>query len=162
MPKGVQPTVNPAREFFEIANDFAYPMEIIREALSNSYDANATDVWLTFRLVHRPGTQFAKMINIEIKDNGDGMSAERTKERSSQIESFFNLGDSHKGDDQIGSKGHGSKIYYKSNKITIDTWNGGKHTHARQRMNIYGILSVNIGFLHICMTQSMTSKEKEL
>ena len=131
MPTKIQPTVNPAREFFEIANDFAYPMEIIREALSNSYDANATEVWLTFRLVHRPGSQFAKMINIEIEDNGDGISSEKTSpNKSSEIESFFNLGDSHKGDSQIGSKGHGSKIFYKSNKIIVDTWKNGKYTHA--------------------------------
>jgi len=129
MPKGISPTVNPAREFYEIANDFAYPMEIIREALSNSYDAKATDVWLTFRLVYIPGTR-AKMINIEIRDNGEGMSSEKKEGISSEIESFFNLGDSHKGDDQIGSKGHGSKIFYKSNKIIIDTWKKGKHTHA--------------------------------
>ena len=33
------PQVDQTREFLEIANDFANPLDLVREAISNSYDA---------------------------------------------------------------------------------------------------------------------------
>ena len=45
------PTVNEAAEFFEISNDFSNPKEVLREAISNSFDANAKNMkmeWLRF------------------------------------------------------------------------------------------------------------------
>ena len=44
MPTGIRPHVNEAREFLEIAKDFKDPQEIMREALSNSWDAGAAKV----------------------------------------------------------------------------------------------------------------------
>lgn len=49
MRTGIRPKVNEAREFLEIAKDFKDPREIIREALSNSWDAEASKVSLRFR-----------------------------------------------------------------------------------------------------------------
>lgn len=49
---------------------------------------------------------------------------------SSEIEGFFNLGDSGKKEGSIGSKGHGTKIYYKSHGFIVDTWKEGNHIHA--------------------------------
>jgi cellobiose phosphorylase len=45
--KGQRPRVNEAREFIEIAKDFKRPQELLREALSNSWDANASSVSIT-------------------------------------------------------------------------------------------------------------------
>src|SRR5438477_82598 len=42
--RGQRPRVNEAREFIEIAKDFKRPQEILRESLSNSWDANAAAV----------------------------------------------------------------------------------------------------------------------
>lgn len=50
MPTGIRPRVNEAREFLEIAKDFKDPKEIIREALSNSWDAGASKAILKFDL----------------------------------------------------------------------------------------------------------------
>ncbi|MFL5763898.1 MAG: ATP-binding protein [Bacteroidia bacterium] len=131
MPSGIKPKVNPAREFYEIANDFAEPKELLREAISNSYDAEANKVDFGFELHHRPGSYAQKMIVIKIQDDGNGMSCEKdNEEESSDLETFFNLGDSKKTDNQIGSKGHGSKIFYKSNKIEVETWHHGIKTVA--------------------------------
>ena len=122
MPEGIRPRVNEAREFLEIAKDFKDPKEIIREALSNSWDARASLVQMKFDLQRIPGTR-AKKIMVDITDNGEGMSAEhRESVGSSEIEGFFNLGDSGKPHGSIGSKGHGTKIYYKSQGINVDTW----------------------------------------
>ena len=94
------PKVNEVNEFLEIASDFEDPLEVIRESLSNSYDAGATEVEITIR--DRPmGSE------IIIEDNGEGMDYE-------DLESFFDLGNSTKrgrGDGSIGYKGHGTKIF---------------------------------------------------
>jgi hypothetical protein len=38
------PKVNGPQEFLEIANDFSNPLELVREAISNSFDARASFV----------------------------------------------------------------------------------------------------------------------
>ena len=134
MPEGIRPRVNEAREFLEIAKDFKDPKEIIREALSNSWDAKASFFQMKFDLARIPGTQ-AKKIMVEITDNGEGMSdARREQVGSSEIEGFFNLGDSGKPQGSIGSKGHGTKIYYKSQGISVDTWKNGNHIQAQSEV----------------------------
>jgi len=60
------PQVNEVNEFLEIASDFEDPLEVIRESLSNSYDAGATEVEITIR--DRP---IGSEIVIE-DDGGDG------------------------------------------------------------------------------------------
>jgi len=121
MPSGIRPKVNEAREFLEIAKDFKDAKEIMREALSNSWDAKADRVSVKFDLMRRPGTNRKKIV-VEVTDNGDGMSTERREAYgTSELEDFFNLGDSHKPEGSIGTKGHGTKIYYKSSGLTADT-----------------------------------------
>ena len=75
MKTGIRPRVNEAREFLEIAKDFKDPKEIIREALSNSWDARATKVLLKFDLQRIPNSKGKKLM-VEIYDDGDGMSSE--------------------------------------------------------------------------------------
>jgi hypothetical protein len=59
------------------------------------------------------------------------MSAEaRAQVRSSEIEGFFNLEDSGKPAGAIDSKGHGTKIYYKSGGISVRTWKNGTRVDA--------------------------------
>ena len=139
MPTGIRPRVNEAREFLEIAKDFKDPKEIIREALSNSWDAGATKATLKFHLVRIPGTRRKNLI-VEIIDDGDGMSSmKREGIDTSEIEDFFNLGDSNKPYGSIGTKGHGTKIYYKSSGIAVDTWKNGKHIHTYLSLYIYNL-----------------------
>src|SRR5262249_37541549 len=107
---GQRPRVNEAREFIEIAKDFKRPQELLREALSNAWDAHATTVTIVIdgaKATTGPRGRKKQILNITIQDDGDGMSAE-------EIGYFFNLGDSHKPAGSIGTKGHGTKIYYKS------------------------------------------------
>jgi len=144
MPTGIRPRVNEAREFLEIAKDFKDPKEIIREALSNAWDAGASKAVLKFDLIQIPGTRKKKII-VEIEDDGEGMSSvKREGIGTSEIEDFFNLGDSHKPYGSIGTKGHGTKIYYKSNGIIVDTWKNGKHIHAETEMPPWETLNKGI------------------
>ena len=131
MRTGIKPRVNEAREFLEIAKDFKDPKELLREAISNSWDANAQQVSIKFDLASINGTRSRKIM-VRIEDDGDGMSSEdRSEDVPSEIEGFFNLGDSYKGSHQIGSKGHGTKIYYKSSGIFVETYKSGKRITAK-------------------------------
>ncbi|WP_276249157.1 ATP-binding protein [Haladaptatus sp. YSMS36] len=114
------PKVNEVNEFLEIASDFEDPLEVIRESLSNSYDAGATEVVITIRS-RQNGSE------IIIEDDGRGMGHDG-------LESFFDLGNSTKSDpehDSIGYKGHGTKIFYKSEQIVVSTAKDGKNLHAK-------------------------------
>ncbi len=122
MPTNIAPKVNQVRTFLEIAENFRNPKEILREAISNSWDANAGEVSFEFMLSRVPGTR-AKSIDVKISDNGDGMD-------KNTIEDFFGLGESHKGKNQIGTKGFGTKIYYKSQGIRVKTSSNGKQILA--------------------------------
>ncbi|WP_380675536.1 ATP-binding protein [Salinigranum sp. GCM10025319] len=110
-----RPKVNEINEFLEIASDFEDPLELIRESLSNSYDAGATDVLIRIR-TSPTGS------DITIEDDGEGMSQR-------DLESFFDLGNSRK-TDGIGYKGHGTKIFYKSDGIKVNTSKDGTTLHA--------------------------------
>lgn len=145
MPTGIRPRVNEAREFLEIAKDFKDPKEIIREALSNSWDAGAAKAILKFNLLRITSITRRKKIMVEITDDGEGMGSEkRGSDNTSEIEDFFNLGDSHKPYGSIGTKGHGTKIYYKSCGITVDTWKNGKHIHAETEVPPWETLKKSI------------------
>jgi hypothetical protein len=109
------PKVNEIQEFIEIANDFANPLDIVREAISNSYDAHATEISMSFDVIKQAGETIFK---ITISDNGNGMTED-------DLKSFFDLGNSTRKQDieAIGEKGHGTKVYFNSKKIKVTTCN---------------------------------------
>ncbi|HLL38392.1 MAG TPA: ATP-binding protein, partial [Rubrobacteraceae bacterium] len=72
----VQPAVNAEAEFYEILNDFGNPLEILREAISNSIDAQATWVQISFDVEEIEGNN---RLIIVLSDNGYGMSREVLK-----------------------------------------------------------------------------------
>jgi len=119
----IQPKVNEAQEFIEIANDFSNPLELVREAISNSYDAKATEIKIKFTVEDDYGEAILK---IEIEDNGTGMDI-------NGLQSFFDLGNSlrRKDKNSIGEKGHGTKVYFNSKEIQVLTWQNGVELTAR-------------------------------
>lgn len=118
----IEPKVDSAQEFIEIALDFSNPLDLVREAISNSFDAKANNIVLGFSVIHEYGE---KVLKIEIEDNGTGMDEEG-------LSSFFDLGNSlRRGDENsIGEKGHGTKVYFNSRKIEVVTIKDGKKYHA--------------------------------
>lgn len=113
----ITPKVVEAQEFIEIANDFSNRLDIVREAISNAYDANATDIKILFDVIDDYGKPVLK---ITLQDNGTGMDKEG-------LQSFFDLGNSLRRNslESIGEKGHGTKIYLNSNKIIVTTSKNG-------------------------------------
>ena len=113
----IKPKVDEVQEFIEIANDFGNRLDLVREAISNSFDADATELWIDFSVIQDHGVPVLKIV---LTDNGEGMDRDG-------LQSFFDLGNSLRRDDvnKIGEKGHGTKIYFNSQKVVVDTSNGG-------------------------------------
>lgn len=64
------PSVDPTQEFIEIAYDFSNPLDLVREAISNSFDAGANHIEVLFDVITEYGE---KVLITTIRDNGHGM-----------------------------------------------------------------------------------------
>jgi len=108
------PRVNLEAEFWEIANDFGDPLELLREAISNSIDADASWVRIHFFVEEIEGE---RTLVIEIEDDGRGMTIDVLEQ------DFWGLGFSRSREDKekIGEKGHGTKIFLRSERVTVRT-----------------------------------------
>lgn len=112
------PTVDAIQEFIEIATDFSNPLDLVREAISNSFDAKASRIRIAFSTIREAGE---RILLTEIEDNGTGMD-------EAGLRSFFDLGNSLRRNDpdKIGEKGHGTKVYFMSSEITVITSKSGQ------------------------------------
>lgn len=124
-----KPEVDQAAEFLEISSDFGDSKEVIREAISNSFDAHAKEIRIKAYIDKTSGED---ELVLKITDNGDGMGID-------ELRKFFNLGSSNRRDfdelgnkisNAIGEKGHGTKIYYNSRQIEVITSKNGETIHA--------------------------------
>jgi len=124
-----EPKVNPASEFLEISNDFTDPKEILREAISNTFDAKAKVIKISAAI--NKSTGIAELV-LKFEDDGEGMTIEH-------LENFFGLGFSRRREKNdagekisgaIGEKGHGTKIYFNSRLIEVSTVHKGKRLDA--------------------------------
>ena len=111
------PKVDSTQEFIEIAFDFSNPLDLVREAISNSFDAKATEMTIAFDV---ETVRNKRVLKIQLRDNGQGMD-------ENDLQSFFDLGNSQRRDRKqedttlIGEKGHGTKVYLNSDKIEVVT-----------------------------------------
>ncbi len=139
--------VNAANAYRQIITNFSNPLEFVREAISNSIDASATNLRVAVDQAAGPTGQ--SEIRIILSDDGNGMDS-RTLER------FFNLGDSEKSeskvdtDDQehpIGEKGFGTKIYLNSRKVEVRTRDkkSGKYLKAISEGHLERIYDLSNG-----------------
>ena len=88
---------------------------MIRELISNAYDARASEIRY-YPLLQKGLTGFIFF------DNGEGMSQERGRKRISPYEAFFSIGYSTKTlDEHIGYKGQGSKLCFACKRFLLVT-----------------------------------------
>ena len=66
----IVPEVNSSQEFIEIAQDFSNPLDLVREAISNGFDAGAKNMKLGFSVITEYGE---RLLKIEIEDDGTGI-----------------------------------------------------------------------------------------
>lgn len=102
------------KEVREIAQDFQRPVEVLREALANAYDAGAQNV----QVKAKRGTDVTgnATLDLELSDDGEGMD-------TAGLSAFFGLGISQKSGVRpaIGHKGHGTKVYYLAREVWVAT-----------------------------------------
>lgn len=112
--QAITPSVNAEAEFFEILNDFGNPLEIVREAIANAIDAGAKEIAISFAVEEIDGN---KRSVIRFQDDGSGMTEEILRR------DFWGLGHSTSREDpkKIGEKGHGTKIYLRSEMVRVRT-----------------------------------------
>ncbi len=105
----------------ELANNKVDALELVREALSNARDHGATSVWV--RSVR--GAPPTLAIDVFIINDGEGLD-------TAQLEAFWGVSTSVKppGQNAIGYKGHGTKLYFASRRLSVasrrdgeDGWN---------------------------------------
>lgn len=103
----------------ELSVNRKYPCEVIRELVSNSYDAEATSIEI-YTLNGRKGFIFV--------DNGSGLSAAKTKEQSiSQYCAFFSIGRTTKTKGEgIGYKCQGTKLCFAASRFAVITRTDGE------------------------------------
>jgi hypothetical protein len=123
------PTVDASAEFLEISNDFTDSKEILREGISNAFDAGANHIRISAFVDKTSGVD---ELVVKIEDDGHGMD-----ERG--LQAFFGLGLSTRRDRDalgskvtavIGEKGHGTKVYFHSRRIEVTTVHGGERIDA--------------------------------
>ena len=101
----------------EIANNLVNSLEIIREAISNSHDAQAKEI--AIEISRNCENDFI----ITISDDGTGMDEEG-------FQRFFNLGDSTKKENLIGQKGLGTKTFFRSKSISVESQANNRRLRA--------------------------------
>ncbi|MGO9121681.1 MAG: hypothetical protein ACLQPD_29240 [Desulfomonilaceae bacterium] len=116
----LQPLIDYAHVLRELSVNRDDPCEIIRELISNSYDAQATEI-LYFPLLDLRGFVFW--------DNGEGMATKPKQAKVSAYQAFFSIGLStrSKGGQTIGYKCQGSKLCFACNKFALITRCKGEH-----------------------------------
>lgn len=147
----IEPKVNATQEFIEIAFDFSNPLDLVREAISNSFDAQATEMTMLFEAITLYGK---KKFKITLEDNGTGMDLEG-------LHSFFDLGNSLSKDDEnkIGEKGHGTKVYINCDSITVDTKRGGTRHIARMNEPKHHLMDGEIPEIEVEIDDSYNQSE---
>ena len=111
-----QAHVNEGYELYQIITDFGDPLEIFREGIQNSFDEDATKIYV--RVFEEKNLAWNKLV-IEITDNGNGLHKEN-------VNVFFDVANSTKVNDSYlpngnkhGYKGHGSKVFFNADNVTI-------------------------------------------
>lgn len=142
-----RPLVKDISLFQEIVKNLIDPLEVTREAISNSVDAEAKNINIE---IYR---DLDGVFCIAFTDDGCGMN-------KSELESFFNLGDSRKDKRNIGEKGLGTKIFFKSKKITVITQkNNSKRLIAEMKEPWYFLSNNEIPTYTIRTEDSIIGKD---
>lgn len=120
----IESEVNENHVFVEIIQNKSYPLEIIREAISNSHDYKATEMEISAEVKNVKGK---KRLIINIVDNGTGMDLDGFKRFAGLgfSESYQSKVNNNAGN-LIGEKGHGTLLYFCSDEVSVVSKKDGK------------------------------------
>ena len=111
----IKPKVDVKNLVRELADNKIRALELVREALSNAKDHGAKKVYIRTWRAQR------NEVSVLLIDDGEGMT-------DAGLASFWGIGASEKSrvtDYPIGYKGHGTKLYFGSERLTVATATAG-------------------------------------
>lgn len=107
----MKPSINFQHVLSELSVNRADPCEVVRELISNSYDAGATSIRYA-PLADKEGFVFF--------DNGEGLSRSAPSNKISSYQAFFSIGESTKVKGEgIGYKCQGSKLCFACQRFLV-------------------------------------------
>ncbi|GAB6152802.1 hypothetical protein JCM17380_15520 [Desulfosporosinus burensis] len=120
----IESSVNESHAYQEIILNKAYPLEVLREAISNAHDYGATRMSIITKVQTIKGK---RCLVITFWDDGSGMDIEGLKR-------FAGLGFSESYEKKqlnpdssfVGEKGHGTLLYFCSDEVSVTTKKDGK------------------------------------
>lgn len=104
----VKLTLKECRTLLALCDNVKEKIEILREIISNGYDAGATEIYITVSYVDN------QTINLDIRHNGKAFENDQQV-----LDFFFKAFESNKSDDEIGGIGAGSKLNLAAKKIVL-------------------------------------------
>lgn len=109
--------VNVGYELYQIITDFGDPLEIFREGIQNSFDEDASEIYIDVHEEEELGGD--NRLIIDIWDNGNGLA-------KCNVKYFFDVANSSKInkkyipiENKHGYKGHGSKVFFNAELVQI-------------------------------------------
>lgn len=109
--------VNEGYELYQIITDFGDPLEIFREGIQNSFDEDASEIYIDVYEEEELGDD--NRLIIDIWDNGSGLA-------KCNVKCFFDVANSSKINKKFialknkhGYKGHGSKVFFNAELVQI-------------------------------------------
>lgn len=117
--------VDPVGLISEIINNIGDQRDVIRELISNSASKEVGATKIKIR-VYESDMGLA----ITITDDGRGMDYTNDPKKLGRLDKFLNAAQGKQAGlegDEFGAKGFGAKLLYNSERVEVETWDGGEN-----------------------------------
>jgi hypothetical protein len=119
--------VDPVGLISEIINNIADQRDIIRELISNAASKEVGAKKIKIR-VYESDMGLA----ITVTDDGRGMNYTNDPKNPGRLDKFLNAAQGKQAgfeSDEFGAKGFGAKLLYNSERVEVETWDGGENAY---------------------------------
>lgn len=119
--------VDPVGLISEIIGNVGDQRDIIRELLSNAASKEVGAKKVTVRVYESD-----KGLAITVNDDGRGMNYTNDERNPGRLDKFLNAAQGKQAgfeSDEFGAKGLGSKLLYNSERVEVETWDGGSASY---------------------------------
>jgi hypothetical protein len=115
--------IDPVGFILEIINNIGDERDLIRELISNAAAKEVNAKKIEIKIYESD-----KGLSFKITDDGCGMNYTRSDDSPGRLDRFLNAAQGKQAgfeSDEFGAKGLGTKLLYNSDRVEIETWDGG-------------------------------------